>query len=156
MVEWLTVLSLLVFGLALIIAEIIFVPGTTVVGIIGFVFLVLGTGLSFFYFGRTAGWMTTGGTGVASAVLLYYAFKANVWGHFSLKSTNTGKVNEGELEALTVGAEGVALSALRPIGKAEFGEKTYEVKTLGNYVETGKKIRITQIRSNQIIVEPLK
>jgi hypothetical protein len=47
------------------------------------------------------------------------------------------------------------MSTLRPVGKAEFGGKTYEVKTLGNYLEEGRKIRIKHIQSNQIIVEPL-
>jgi membrane-bound ClpP family serine protease len=156
MVEWITVLSLLLFGMALIIAEIIFVPGTTAVGLVGFVFLVVGTGLSFHYFGSETGWITTGGTAVASGVILYFAFKANVWGHFSLKTTNTGKVNEEEMEALEQGTEGIALSALRPIGKAELGNRTYEVRTMGNYVEAGTKIRVMQIQSHQIIVEPLK
>lgn len=155
MVEWFTVISLILFGLALIVAEIIFVPGTTLVGVVGFVFLVLGAGLSFNYFGSNTGWTVTGGTAVASGLILYYAFKANVWGRFSLKSTNTGKVNEGELEGIVEGTEGVALSALRPSGKAELGNRTFEVRTMGNYVESGTRIRVMQIISNQIIVEPL-
>lgn len=153
MVEWFTVISLILFGLALIVAEIIFVPGTTLVGIVGFVFLVLGAGLSFNYFGSNTGWAVTGGTAAASGVILYYAFKSNVWGRFSLKSSMTGKVNEGELADLREGSEGVALSALRPSGKAEISKRTYEVRTLGNYVESGTRIRVTQIVSNQIIVE---
>ncbi len=155
MVEWFTVLSLILFGLALIVAEIIFVPGTTLVGIVGFVLLVLGAGLSFRYFGTSTGWAVTGGTAVASGVILYYAFKANVWGRFSLKSTSTSKVNEGEMSTIITGAEGIALSALRPSGKAELGNKTYEVRTMGNYIESGTRIRVMQIMSNQIIVEPL-
>ncbi len=155
MVEWFTVISLILFGLALIVAEIIFVPGTTLVGIIGFVFLVLGAGLSFNYFGPNTGWTVTGGTAAASGVILYYSFKANVWGRFSLKSSMTGKVNEGEMVDIREGIEGVALSALRPSGKAEIEKKTYEVRTMGNYVESGSKIRVMQIASNQIIVEPV-
>lgn len=155
MVEWLTVLSLILFGLALVIAEIIFVPGTTFVGIAGFVFLVLGAGLSFSYFGSAMGWTTTGGTAVVSGVALYFAFKANVWGRFSLKSTSTSKVNEEELLTVAIGVEGVTVSALRPSGKAELDNKTYEVRTMGNYVESGTKIRVMQIQLNQIIVEPL-
>lgn len=155
MVEWITILSLILLGLAVIVIEIIFVPGTTVVGLIGFVLLVLGVGLSFGYFGSTIGWLTTGGTAIASGVVFYLAFKANVWGRFSLKSTSNSKVNEGELSTLTTGAEGMTISALRPVGKAEFNQKMYEVRTMGNYVEPGTKIRVTQILSNQIIIEPL-
>ena len=155
MVEWLIVLSLILFGLTLVVAEIVFVPGTTIVGVVGFVFLVLGDGLSFRYFGSGIGWVTTGGTALVSGVTLYFAFKANVWGHFSLKSTSTSKVNDEILTSVTIGEEGVTLSALRPSGKAELDHKTYEVRTLGNYVESGIKIRVKQILAHQIIVEPL-
>lgn len=155
MVDWITVLSLIVFGLALIVAEIIFVPGTTLVGIVGFAFIVIGVGLSFSYFGSSMGWMTAGGTAVATGLVFYFSFKANVWGRFSLKSTIDSKVNEGALSAVQLGAEGVTISTLRPVGKAELANQTFEVKTLGNYVETGTKVRVTQIQSNQIIVEPI-
>ncbi len=154
MFEWITVASLIIFGLGLIVAEIIFVPGTTLVGVLGFIFLTIGVGLSFSYFGKETGWITVGGAAISSGLVLYFSFKANVWGRFALKSSSQSKVNEGELTGLAPGQEGIALSALRPVGKAEVGSKTYEVKTMGGYVSSGTKIRIIQILSNQIIVEP--
>jgi len=153
--EWAIVVSLIVFGLALIVAEIVFVPGTTLVGVIGFAFMILGVGLSFRYFGSTVGWVTVGVTGVSSAVVLYYSFTSNVWGKFSLKTSSNSKVNEGELDQLSVGVEGQTTSTLRPVGKAEINNKTYEVKTSGEYLETGKRVRVTKILSNQIFVEPI-
>ncbi|MBS1951515.1 MAG: hypothetical protein OJF59_001185 [Cytophagales bacterium] len=153
--EWLIVIALIAFGLALIIAEIIFVPGTTLVGVLGFGFLILGTGLSFRYFGSETGWVTVGCTAVAAGVVLYYSFSANVWGKFSLKTASHSKVNEGELDELIVGTEGQTTSTLRPVGKAEINNKTYEVKTSGEYVEAGKRIRVTKILLNQIFVEPI-
>jgi membrane-bound ClpP family serine protease len=79
-----------------------------------------------------------------------------VWGRFSLKTASQGKVNEGELEGLTIGLEGLAISALRPSGKAEIDSKTYEVKTLGAFVDAGTKLRIIKVNTNQIIVEPIQ
>lgn len=154
MIEWIIVISLVVFGLVLLVVEIIFIPGTTLVGLIGIVIMAVGVALSFNYFGSTVGWSTVGGATVASGLVLYYSFKSNVWGRFALKSTSSSKVNEGELKELTAGLEGVTISALRPVGKAELANKTYEVKTIGSFVETGTKIRIIKILSNQIIVEP--
>ena len=155
MAEWSTVISLVVFGLILVVAEVIFVPGTTVVGIIGFCFLVVGVGLSFKYFGSEVGWVMLGSTSVASGGLLYFSFTTNVWRRFSLKSSNKGKVNEGELDQLVVGMEGRAISALRPIGKAEVNEQIVEVKTNGDYLDSGSRIRVIKIVSNQIIIEPI-
>jgi membrane-bound ClpP family serine protease len=152
--EWTIVVSLVVVGLFLLLVEILFVPGTTLVGLVGFVVLGIGVGLSFKYFGREVGWMTLGGTSVVAGLTLYVSFRSNLWSRFALKSSITSKVNEDPI-GLSVGEEGVALSALRPIGKAEIGKRIFEVKTLGAYVETGMRIRIIQIHSNQIIVEPL-
>jgi len=59
------------------------------------------------------------------------------------------------MATVQIGDEGITLSTLRPIGKAEFNSKTYEVKTSGNYVDRGEKVKITQIESHQIVVEPI-
>jgi membrane-bound ClpP family serine protease len=152
-IEWVTVISLIVFGLALVVAEIIFVPGTTVVGIIGFIFLIAGVAFAFNYFGSETGWIMVGATAVISGLVFYFSFKTNVWGKFSLKSSIDSKVNEGILNSLTVGLEGKTTSALRPIGKALLGEKEYEVRTAGDYLDSGSAVRIVRINSNQIIVE---
>lgn len=154
--DWMIVASLIFFGILLVILEIIFIPGTTVVGIIGAGFMIAGVISGFNYFGQQGGWITLGATALSSAILVYYAFKANVWGRFSLKTANLGKVNEGELEGLTVGQEGVAISALRPSGKAEISDKTFEVKTLGAFVDAGSKIKIIKVNTNQIVVEPIQ
>lgn len=155
MADWSIVLSIITMGLILVVAEIVFVPGTTVVGLIGFIFLIIGVGLSFKYFGGEVGWILLASTSVACGGLLYFSFNTKTWNRFSLKSANKGKVNEGEIDQFTVGMEGQTVSALRPIGKAELNNQTVEVKTTGDYLDSGSKIRIIKIISNQIIVEPI-
>jgi membrane protein implicated in regulation of membrane protease activity len=41
------------------------------------------------------------------------------------------------------------------MGKVQFKSGEFEVKTLGDYVDVGTKVRIVHIESNQIIVKPL-
>jgi len=154
-IEWVTVIALILFGLILIIAEIIFIPGTTIVGILGFLFLIVGVGFSFQYFGSETGWITVGISAAVSGLLLYYSFKSNVWGRFSSKSKIDSRVNEGLLDKIQVGNEGVTLSTLRPFGNAEVNDQIIEVKTFGNYLESGTKIKVVQINLNQIIVEQI-
>ncbi len=155
MIEWVTVIALILFGLILIIAEIIFIPGTTIVGILGFLFLIVGVGFSFQYFGSETGWITVSISAAVSGLLLYYSFKSNVWGRFSSKSKIDSRVNEGLLDKIQVGNEGVTLSTLRPFGNAEVNDQIIEVKTFGNYLESGTKIKVVQINLNQIIVEQI-
>ena len=152
--EWTIVISLVAIGLILLIVEILFVPGTTLVGVLGFIVLGIGVGLSFKYFGSEIGWFVLGSTAVGAGLALYVSFKSNLWSRFALKDSNTGKVNENPVD-LNVGDEGITVSALRPIGKAEIKSKTFEVKTLGSYVEANQRIRVIQINLNQIFVEPI-
>lgn len=152
---WIIIVALLAIGLALIIAEIVFIPGTTLVGILGLVFAIAGIVISYEHFGSEVGLWILVGMGLATAGALYYSFTSGVWSKFSLKTSHQGKVNEGLVAELMVGDEGKTLSTLRPVGKARFKEQEYEVKTLGDYVDHGMPIRIKLIVSNQIIVEPI-
>lgn len=155
MSEWITVIALVLAGVALIITEILFVPGTTVVGILGIAASVFGVYLSFEYFGQDIGvWFTLGAV-LAFAAAVYFSFKSKTWEKFSLKDTNKGKVNEGLTQDLKVGDEGIALSSLKPVGKAEFSDNEYEVRTLGQYVDEKTALKILKIELNNIIVEPI-
>ena len=154
--DWIIVASLILFGLILLITEVIFIPGTTIVGFIGFGVMVFGMALGFKYFDKTTGWLIAGGTTVTSVLLFYWAFRSKAWERFALKTSSHSKVNEGELDHLKVGEEGITVSALRPMGKAELGGKMFEVTSMGSYVETNTRIKIIRILSNQILVEPIK
>ena len=57
MVEWLAVILLIFFGLGFIIAEIIFVPGTTLLGLFGLIFTIIGIIISYISFGAGIGTM---------------------------------------------------------------------------------------------------
>lgn len=52
-----------------------------------------------------------------------------------------------------VGKEGVAISDLRPAGKVEVGDELLDVVAEGAYIAKDKKVRVTQIEGNRIVVE---
>jgi membrane-bound ClpP family serine protease len=153
MAEWSIVILLVLLGLVLVVIEVIFIPGTTLVGAVGFVSMIVGIILAFKYFGAETGWLTLGGSTAASGVFLYVAFRTNVWKRFALKASIDSKMNEVEATKFVVGMEGIALSALRPAGNGEFGGNVAEVRTNGEYIGAAESIRIVKVSSNQIIVE---
>lgn len=155
MLMWIVIIALLLIGLTLIIVELVFIPGTTVVGLLGLIFSIVGIVFCYKHFGSTTGFYVLIGALATTLAALFISFRSGAWSKFSHKGAIESKVNEGMFASLNVGDEGKTLSTLRPIGKAEFKSNQYEVKTLGDYVESGKNVRITQIRSNQIIVEPI-
>jgi membrane-bound ClpP family serine protease len=151
---WTIIIALLIIGLALIIIELVFIPGTTVVGVLGLVFAIAGIVITYRHFGKETGFSILIFTAIATLVTLVYSFRSGAWSKLSLKSSMDSKVNEGMTASLKVGDIGKSISTLRPIGKAEFDARQYEVKTSGEYIETGTAIKIKEIISNQIIVEP--
>ncbi len=156
MLIWIIIISLLLVGLALTIVELFFIPGTTVVGLLGLIFSIAGIIVSYNQLGASTARYILGGMLIVSTVALVVSFRTGAWSKFSLKSSIDSKVNEGMLATISVGDEGITLSNLRPVGKAEFNQKAYEVKTTGSYIESGGKVKITQIELHQIVVEPLK
>lgn len=153
MVMWILILILLAIGLTLLVAEIVFIPGATVVGLLGLIFTAVAIYVTFKHFGSETGFYVLGGTGVVTVISLWYSFSSGAWTKFSLKDVSDSKVNEGQLDNLAPGLEGLTISALRPSGSAEFQLKTYEVRTTGAYVEPGQKVRISAINNNQVFVE---
>ena len=152
---WIIISSLLVIGLALIVLEVIFVPGTTLVGIIGVIFVGAGVIVSYRYYGSEIGLYILLGTGVVTAIALYFSFRSEAWSRFANKSSIDSKVNEGSKASLNVGDEGVAVSSLKPMGTVSFDAGRFEVKTLGDYVNVGTRVKIVHIQDSQIIVKPL-
>jgi membrane-bound ClpP family serine protease len=155
MVMLVIILSLLILGLVLLIVEVIFIPGTTVVGILGIVFSTVGVIVSYKHYGDEVGFYVLLSTLLATAITLFYSFKTGAWNRFSLKSSIKGKVNEGITDTLKIGDEGVTTSSLRPSGKAEFHDQIFEVRSLGQYIPPNVKIRIIQMELHQIIVEEI-
>jgi len=150
---WLAIVILLLIGVLLIITELIFIPGTTIFGIAGLVLSAAGVIMSFINFGTATGLMVLGTAFIVILLLLLISFRSNTWDNLSLKSASTSRVNDEEKNNLWKGDVGTALSTLRPIGKAEFNERIFEVSTLGQYLEAGTKIRIIAIRDSRIFVE---
>jgi membrane-bound ClpP family serine protease len=146
---------LILTGLALVVVEVVFIPGTTVVGIIGVLLAFVGIILGYTSFGSTIGFYILSGTVAALGILLYLSFRNGAWDTFALKNTIDSKNNEGYLESFKAGDEGVCLSALRPMGKAEFNNRVVEVSSQGDYVDAGRRIRIKEVSTAGIIVEQI-
>lgn len=153
--EWMAVVFLLVFSLALIILEVIFIPGTTIFGIVGLIFAVIGIFISFKNLGPTIGFSILGGFTTLTIISVIYGLKSEAWRKFALNTTISSKVNEENKVFLKLGDTGKAISALRPSGKAQFNEAIVEVHTAGSFLEAGCLVKIVRLDVNKIVVSAL-
>jgi len=69
-------------------------------------------------------------------------------------ATETVKA-QAAMQAQHLGREGVALSILRPGGKAQFGDEVLDVMTQGDLIEKGTRVRIVGHSGREAIVEPV-
>jgi membrane-bound ClpP family serine protease len=156
MIDWLAVSILIFFGLGFIVAEIIFVPGTTLLGLLGILFTITGIVLGYLSFGSGTGTLILAGTLIVGISIIIYSFKSGVWERFALKGSSNSRFNEGEIDGIQVGEEGITISSLRPVGKADFRDNIFEVTTLGNFLPSGTRVRVVSIKNNKIFIEPIK
>ncbi|MFO8068128.1 MAG: NfeD family protein [Bacteroidales bacterium] len=150
---WLVILSLIVIGLVFILLELLVVPGTTVVGFIGFAMVAGGVYLSYSEYGSFYGTITLLSTAVFSVVMVALSIRSGTWKRIMLVSEINSKVNELESDKVKVGDEGNTVTRLNPVGKAIINDEYYEVVSKDNLIGENQEIVVTKVVGNKIIVK---
>jgi len=146
------IIGFLVIGIILLVLEILVLPGM-IAGIIGGVFLLLGILWMYSSEGTTAGHITLTATLFTTVFAIYFSLKNKSWLRYGLKDTIDGRVNDvGALE-IQEGAEGRTISALRPSGTIEIGDRRLEGQSSGELIDAGSKVIVTKVLPNKVIVK---
>jgi len=151
--DWLSVAALLLFGLLFVVAEVVFIPGTTLVGLVGLVLLIAGIWLGYRDLGSTAGHVALGLSVVLVSLILYTGLRPKNLAKMALTDVNYARVHDVRQPDVLPGATGRAISALRPAGTALFHDDRREVVTLGEFLPVGTTLRVLRIEHNRIVVE---
>jgi membrane-bound ClpP family serine protease len=147
---------IIALGLLLIFIEIFFIPGTTLFGVVGGVAVAAGVILVYVNYGSKAGNTALIGSLVAVLIAIAAGFKVIQTNKFAMKAELKGRVNEAESEQPKVGDKGIAVTELRPNGKALFGNLKTEVYSNGDYISRDTTLEVVKVVSNKIFVHPLK
>ncbi|MCB0395813.1 MAG: NfeD family protein [Flavobacteriales bacterium] len=147
-----TILILLLLGLGLVILELLVVPGTTAVGVIGGLMLIAGIWFTYNKYGSTTGHMVLGGALIVITVMFRLALRAKTWKRLSVQEEITGKMNVLEEGEVNAGDSGNAVSRLAPMGKARINGQLYEVQSKDGWVDAGMNIRVVKVDGSKIIV----
>lgn len=149
------VIGLLVLGILLLLLEIIFVPGTTVVGIGGFILLAIGVYLAYTSVSAMAGHISLASSVAVIFLALIVLLKGQTWKRVALDDKLEGRSLESMRDILKIGDRGKTISRLNPVGKALFDERIVEVSTTGDFVAEEVEIEITKVEQNRIRVKPV-
>ncbi len=146
------IILLIVLGLVFILLELLIVPGSTFVGVIGAVLMIAGIWFVFAKHGTASGIYVLSGSIGITLLIAYIGFKTNTWKKFTLETKLHGKVNTFENAELNVGDTGKTISRLAPAGKALINGNYVEVHTQGEFIDENTDIIITKRTESKLTV----
>lgn len=168
-IEW---LAIFILGLALLFLELLVFPGTLALGVTGAALMVIALVMALVdtYPGmprvptlpqlqlplQTLG-IAAVGSMIAVLILARFLPETPVFRRL-VSTTASGEVSTVAAEvvrASRVGQVGVAISQLRPGGKAQFGDDIVDVMTQGELLAKGTRVRIIRHSATEAVVEPV-
>ena len=143
----------ILLGIIFLLAEIFLLPGITISGIAGFIFLVGGIAYAYMYMGTMAGNMTL----IISAFLIMgsflYFIKSKSLRRISLTTNIDAKVDTSDLKKINVGDIGITQSRLNPMGKVFINNLTVEAKSIdGQMIDEDTEVVVIKVDWSNIIV----
>ena len=165
--EWIAVF---IIGLALIATELFFFPGTIIPGLMGAALILVSLVMAMvdIYPGepriptmpqlevplQEVG-IALFASGVIALLIMRYFPKTHFYGAMASRAAS-GVRSDDHIQKKQIAREGqvgVAISALRPGGKAQFGDEIVDVMTQGDMIAKGQQVRIIGNSGTEAIVE---
>ncbi|MBO5419889.1 MAG: hypothetical protein J6A22_07370 [Bacteroidales bacterium] len=146
------IITLIIVGLILLLAEALLVPGVGVAGVLGLLSLVGSCFCAFSQVSHTAGVIVTIVNSVLVILLLVYALRAKTWKKFALETNIDSKAIDSVTVSVNVGLRGKTVTRLAPVGTVRFGDDVVEVKALEGIIDPGVDVEIVLIEDNKVYV----
>ena len=146
------VVLLIVLGILLVFLEILVIPGTTIAGVGGILFLGGGIYLSYAEFGTVAGHYILLGVILFIILSIYLSLKSKTWNKLMLKSQIDGKTNIINEESIKKGDTGITITRLAPMGRVLINGENVEAKA-EQFIDQNVEIEVEKILDNKIIVK---
>lgn len=148
------IITLILVGLVLIVAEILLIPGVGIAGILGLVSMGGSCFYAFNQLGTTTGAIVTAVNAVLIVALTVWVLRAKTWKRFTLNTNIDSKAVSAD-GVLTVGERGKTVTRLAPMGMVRFDDDSVEVKALEGMIDPGVEVEIVMIEDNKVYVRPV-
>lgn len=149
------IITLILVGLVLILAEILLIPGVGVAGVLGILSIGGSCFCAFHQYGNVTGAIVTAVNALLLLALVIWVLRAKTWKRMTLETSIDSKAVSSDTAVLAVGDRGRTLTRLSPMGSACFGNYVVEVKALEGMLEPNIGVEVVLIEDNKIYVKPL-
>ena len=151
---WYIVL-LIILGLLFLVAELLLFPGLSIGGILAIACYGGAIWYTFDALGVTAGVWTIVVVAILSLLSLIFSLRAKTWQRLTLKQEiDSVSMPKPETE-VTVGAVGVSISRLSPMGKVEVNGKTFEAKSVDVFIDQRSKVEVVGFDNFTLVVRKI-
>ncbi len=151
------VAALVVLGVVLLLVEFFLLPGISIAGVGGAIFMVGGVIYSYIYLGSTAGNITLALSLLMLALAFVWLLKSKTLQKIALTADINETVDNSELRSLKPGDTGVAVSRLNPIGKVMVNDITVEGKSFdGEFIDEDAKIEVVKVETYNVLVKEIR
>ena len=149
------VIFLILLGLFFLVVELIFLPGITLGTILSAVSYGAAIYLGFSRLGVIGGMIILFVIAALSLVATVVSLRAKTWQRLALNNKVDSQSNASPEEVVAVGAKGVTISRLSPMGKVEIDGKLYEAKSGGEYINQRTEVEVVGFENSNIIVRKM-
>lgn len=147
----------IVIGILLFVVEFMLIPGISIAGIGGAVFMLGGVIISFIEFGPVTGFLVLGGTALTLAIVVTLMLRTGTWKKFMLTTSIDSKVDLVHKEdgKVNPGDRGETVTRLNPMGKVQVNGVFYEAKAMDILIDPKTPVEVVAVEINRLIVKPI-
>lgn len=151
--EWFIIVALVVLGLFLVVAEILLLPGITAaaVGAVGcFIGAVI---LAYMTYGAGTALLVFFGSLVLALAALLVSLRSKTLKRLTLDSNIDSVASVSADKVVPLGAEGVSLTRLAPMGTVVIDGRSWEAKSFDGYIPPKKAVVVTGFDNTAVVVQ---
>ncbi len=148
------IIAVILLGVVFMLIEIFLLPGISIAGIAGAIFLIGGIIYAYIFQGSTVGNITLAGTAVLLGGSFFWLLKSKSLRKISLDTNIEGKVDTSYLQKIGIGDSGVTLSRLNPIGQVLINDVEVEGKSFdGEFLDEDTEIEVVKVETYNVLVK---
>ena len=145
------IITLILLGLLLVLAEILLIPGVGIAGVLGLLAMGGSCAYAFMEMGNMTGIIVTSVNAVLLVALIIWVLRAQTWKRLSLETNIDSKAVVPEVE-VSVGDKGRSVTRLAPMGTVRFGDNSVEVTSMEGLIDPGMDVQVVAIEDAKIYV----
>ena len=151
--EIVVILILLLVAVGLLLVEMFLIPGISIAGIGGLLFLGGAVYYAYAFISPEAGHLTLVAAFVMMTVAIVIFVRSKALEKMSLKTEIDGKNDPLQGIELKVGDKGTTISRLAPMGKIRVNGHIVEAKALDDFIDQEENVVIIKVQSTNVLVE---